>query len=200
MEAELMPWEEAAQSPPQELMPWEEAAAAAPITPAEEPDSGLESAVRGAAQGATFGFAPDISAAVESTLGTLGIVDDKSFRQAKEESERAFAKAEKEHPGVFTAGEIAGAVAGLVAGGAAAKGAVAAGTSLAKSATLAKAFKVAKTLANPSAEAIAAASAKTGVPPAVLRVVHKAIKTVLPDARNAVSTAAGFAVVKKLFD
>lgn len=87
-----------------------------PTRPAAADDSPgmLESAARGAAQGATFGFADEIAGAVESAF------TDKTYKQARDESRANFARAKDENPWSFGLGEIAGSVAtGVATGGAA---------------------------------------------------------------------------------
>lgn len=65
---------------------------------------GFESFLRGGAQGLTFGFADEISGAFES------IFSGKTYEQARDESRRNFEAAQLANPGLFTGGEIAGAV------------------------------------------------------------------------------------------
>lgn len=92
---------------------------------AEEKVSGSESALRGAAQGITLGFADEISGAVESAF------TDKTYEQARDESRDNFELAKAANPTAFLAGEVAGGVgAAVVSGGAGAglRGAAAAGT------------------------------------------------------------------------
>jgi hypothetical protein len=70
-----------------------------------------ESALRGAAQGGSLGFADELTAAGESALGSLGAVPDKTYRQALEESRKNYNQAEEDHPAAFGAGEFGGGVA-----------------------------------------------------------------------------------------
>jgi hypothetical protein len=74
-----------------------------------------EGVARGAAQGATLGFADEITGAVESAFGP------KTYTQARNESREKYARAEKGQKGGYMLGEIGGGVAsGLATGGAAA--------------------------------------------------------------------------------
>jgi len=73
--------------------------------------SKLESFGRGAVQGATFGFGDEIAGALESAAGSLGIVPDKTYRQARDESRANFGAAEEANPLTSMAGNIAGGVA-----------------------------------------------------------------------------------------
>lgn len=70
-----------------------------------------ESAVRGATQGLTLGFADEISGAIESTL------TDKPFEQARNESRQNFARAQEENPNAYIMGEVAGGIGGAFASG-----------------------------------------------------------------------------------
>lgn len=71
-----------------------------------EPEvSKLESFGRGGAQGLSFGFADELTGALESMIG------DKSYEQARDESRANYTKAEEANPKTFVAGQIAGAVA-----------------------------------------------------------------------------------------
>lgn len=96
----------------------------------EQPESQpgmVESGLRGAAQGLTFGGADELTAALESAL------TDKTYQKALEESRGAYKAAEEAHPYVTTAGNIVGGIGGAAGlgtlggavglGGAAAKGA-----------------------------------------------------------------------------
>lgn len=77
-----------------------------PRKPFEEVQPGkLESAARGAAQGASFGFADEISGAVESAL------TDKTYQQARDESRANFKSAQQANPVTYGAGELGGGVA-----------------------------------------------------------------------------------------
>ncbi len=73
--------------------------------------SKLESALRGAAQGATLGFGDELVGAGESALGSLGLVPDKTYEQSRDESRLANAKAQSENPITYGVGEIGGGVA-----------------------------------------------------------------------------------------
>lgn len=72
----------------------------------------LKAGAAGAAESATFGFAPEIGAGVQALFG------DKSYKEYEAENEAAFRKLEKENPKSFLAGELTGAVAqGALTGG-----------------------------------------------------------------------------------
>ncbi len=75
--------------------------------------STLDAGARGLAQGATLGFADEISGAVESAL------TDKSYEAARDESRAAFDKAKQAHGAAFFGGELVGGLAsGIATGGA----------------------------------------------------------------------------------
>jgi hypothetical protein len=65
----------------------------------------LESGLRGAAQGASLGFADEITGGVESLL------TGKPYDQARDESRAAYDAAQKANPGTYLAGDVGGAVA-----------------------------------------------------------------------------------------
>jgi hypothetical protein len=69
------------------------------------PPSKLESGLRGLAQGASLGFADEISGGVEALLS------DKTYEQARNESRANFKRAKDSNPKTFTAGEIGGTIA-----------------------------------------------------------------------------------------
>lgn len=92
----------------------------------EEPSSGLpsfdslqdettpevsktESGLRGGAQGLSFGFADELTGALQSMIG------DKTYEQARDESRANYTKAEEANPKTYMAGEIGGAVLPAVA-------------------------------------------------------------------------------------
>jgi hypothetical protein len=70
----------------------------------EEP-SMLESGVRGVAQGLSFGFADELTGALESTLS------DKTYKQARDESRKAYDEAEKANPITYNVGDIGASIA-----------------------------------------------------------------------------------------
>lgn len=94
------------------------------IPAAEEAPSMTEAAVRGAAQGASFGFAD------EAEAGLRSLVEGRPYNQIVEEVRSKYKTAEEEHPGVTLVGDIAG---GVVTGGAL--------SALAKVKTVAKALQ-----------------------------------------------------------
>ena len=103
-----------------------------PSQPFEEPPSGPdiskgESGLRGAAQGATLGFADEISGGVEA-LWEKAKGDPRAFgelyKNARDESRKNFSDANKANPKSYMAGEIGGAIGtALIPGMAAARGA-----------------------------------------------------------------------------
>lgn len=104
----------------------------------ETPTSLGESTLRGAAQGATFGFAPAISGAAEASPEVINAVTGEgsmaklldTYRKARDESQRKFDKAQKDNPKAFFAGSMAGSLApALLTGGASEEGSLAQGLS-----------------------------------------------------------------------
>lgn len=71
----------------------------------DEPTSKLESLLRGAEQGATFGFGDEINAGLESLLS------DKSYEQARQESRQAFEQAQMDNPYTSLLGNLVGGIA-----------------------------------------------------------------------------------------
>lgn len=65
----------------------------------------IDSALRGAAQGASFGFADEITGGLES------LFTDKSYEQARDESRANYKAAENANPKSYMTGEIGGAIA-----------------------------------------------------------------------------------------
>lgn len=86
------------------------------IQKVEEP-SKLESSLRGAAQGATLGFSDELIGALESGAGSLGLVPDKTYEQARDEARAANKAAQEAHSGYYTGGELAGGLATAVVPG-----------------------------------------------------------------------------------
>lgn len=76
-----------------------------------------ESALRGVAQGFTFGFADEIAG------GWDALTSDKTYEQGRDESRAAFDAAQKANPKTYFAGELAGGLAVPIPGAGAAKGA-----------------------------------------------------------------------------
>lgn len=87
-----------------------------------ESPSKTESFLRGAAQGASFGFSDEATAALESAAGSLGLVPDKTYQQALEESQADYKAAEEANPYTYGAGGIAGGIGTTALGGAALRG------------------------------------------------------------------------------
>lgn len=76
-----------------------------PFEEVSKPDiSELESGIRGAAQGASFGFSDELTAMLESAL------TDKTYEQSRDESRAAYKQAQEENPISYGAGEIGGAI------------------------------------------------------------------------------------------
>lgn len=77
--------------------------------------SGLESALRGGAQGLSLGFADELAGVAGAVGGALtgeeGDFADR-YRQERDESRAAYRAAEEANPSLFRAGEIGGGVAG----------------------------------------------------------------------------------------
>lgn len=95
-------------------------------SPAAKP-SGLEAVLRGGLQGATLGFSDELAGAIES------VISDKSYQQARDESRKANAAAQKEHPWLYGGGELGGGAATLLIPGVGAAGGL--GKALATGAT-----------------------------------------------------------------
>lgn len=76
------------------------------------PPGMLESGLRGAAQGATLGFADEIAGGVES------LFTDKTYDQARDESRSNFKRAKDANPSTYLTGEVGGGLATALAGGA----------------------------------------------------------------------------------
>lgn len=70
----------------------------------ERDPSMTESAIRGAAQGATFGFADEIAGGLEAAF------TDKSYEQARDESRANFKRAKDANPKTYLAGEVGGGI------------------------------------------------------------------------------------------
>lgn len=70
-----------------------------------EDPSILESGLRGAAQGLTFGLADEATGALEAAFS------DKSYEQARDESRQAYKEAETANPTAYLTGDIGGSIA-----------------------------------------------------------------------------------------
>ena len=104
-----------------------------------EPETGKgEALLRGAAQGASFGFADELTAALGAAGRFVGLGDEskgfgEDYSEIVGESREAYKKASEDQPGTFLAGEIAGGA--VIPGGIAlraGKGALAVAKSAAK--------------------------------------------------------------------
>lgn len=108
----------------EDIPTWEDTAAV------ETSPTELESFGRGAASGATFGFADELAGAAEAggkaLFGKDKLVDVlDNYRKYRDESRQAFKAAEEKNPASFLAGEVAGGIGtGLATGGAGVAGAV----------------------------------------------------------------------------
>ena len=74
------------------------------------PVSQFESGVRSVAQGASAGFADELTAALESGAGSLGLVPDKTYEQSLEESRANYKAAQEANPLTSLAGNLAGGI------------------------------------------------------------------------------------------
>ncbi len=74
----------------------------------------LESGARGAAQGISLGFSDEITGALESSAGSLGLVEDKTYEQARDEARAANIAAQKANPLSYGGGEIAGGIGSML--------------------------------------------------------------------------------------
>lgn len=92
--------------------------------PDTEPMSKTESGLRGAAQGATFGFADELTGGGESFMDLLGGNTDvmDNYKKHRDESRANYKQAEEENPLTYLAGNLAGGLAVPVPGIGAAKG------------------------------------------------------------------------------
>jgi len=79
-----------------------------------EPVSQIESGIRGAAQGASLGFADELTAALESGAGSLGLVPDKTYEQSLAESRANYKAAEQANPMTSLAGNLVGGLGSAV--------------------------------------------------------------------------------------
>jgi hypothetical protein len=85
-----------------------------------------ESALKGAEQGLTFGFADELGAALQGGLAALtpGMSAAETYRQARDDNRRRYAKAQEDNSTAYLVGEIGGGVLAPVPGaGAAVQGA-----------------------------------------------------------------------------
>ncbi len=90
---------------------WQSIGAGKESTPA------WKSALRGAAQGASLGFADEITGGLESAAGSLGLVPDKTYEQARDESRAAYHQAEQDNPNTYLTGQVGGSLATLAVPG-----------------------------------------------------------------------------------
>lgn len=96
-----------------------------------EPPSILESAGRGALQGASFGFADEIAGAIGAATSK------KTYTEARNESRDAYSLAKDTNPRAYFAGEVGGGLAGALAPGALLGKAAGAGAAAAEGAEVA---------------------------------------------------------------
>lgn len=74
------------------------------IQSAPEDISQIESGARGLAQGASFGYADELTGALEALLS------EKTYEQARDESRRAYDQSQEANPYTYGAGQIGGAI------------------------------------------------------------------------------------------
>ncbi len=72
--------------------------------------SKTESALRGGAQGLSFGFADEATALLRNLAGRTPLLPEKSYEQAVQESRQAYRQAQEANPITYTGSEIAGGV------------------------------------------------------------------------------------------
>lgn len=77
----------------------------------------LESGIRGLAQGASLGFADEITGGLESAAGSLGFVPDKTYEEARDESRANYLKSQQANPLTYGAGQLGGGIATLAVPG-----------------------------------------------------------------------------------
>ena len=70
--------------------------------------SQLESAIRGGAQGATFGGIDEATALLRNLAGRTPLLPEKSYEQALQESRQAYRQAQEANPITYTGSEFAG--------------------------------------------------------------------------------------------
>lgn len=104
---------------------WEEISSERQPSSDESDISRLESGVRGAAQGASLGFADEITGGLEAAgdvaFGPAQLSDlVEQYRMRRDESRQAYEAAQEANPGTYLAGEIGGGIAGAVIPGMAA--------------------------------------------------------------------------------
>ena len=73
----------------------------------------LESGLRGLAQGASMGFVDELTGGLESAAGSLGLVPDKTYEQARDESRANYLRAQTDNPLTYGAGQVGGGLATL---------------------------------------------------------------------------------------
>jgi hypothetical protein len=73
--------------------------------------SPVESAIRGGAQGVTFGGIDEATALLRNLAGRTPLLPEKSYEQALQESRQAYKQAQEANPVTYTGSEIVGGVA-----------------------------------------------------------------------------------------
>jgi len=79
-----------------------------PTQPTPPQVSQLESAIRGGAQGATFGGIDEATALLRNLAGRTPLLPEKSYEQALQESRQAYRQAQEANPITYTGSEFAG--------------------------------------------------------------------------------------------
>lgn len=79
-----------------------------PQTPPPSQVSPVESAIRGGAQGATFGGIDEATALLRNLAGRTPLLPEKSYEQALQESRQAYRQAQEANPITYTGSEFAG--------------------------------------------------------------------------------------------
>lgn len=74
----------------------------------------LESYLRGLAQDASMNFSDEIAGGLESAAGSLGLVPDKTYEQAVQESRDEYNRAKQDNPKSYMAGELTGSAASML--------------------------------------------------------------------------------------
>ena len=70
--------------------------------------SPIESAIRGGAQGVTFGGIDEATALLRNLAGRTPLLPEKSYEQALQESRQAYRQAQEANPITYTGSELAG--------------------------------------------------------------------------------------------
>lgn len=104
-------WQDVPLTKADTIKDWQDTSSVAPITNSDAITK-LESLLRGGKQGVSMGFGDELTGAGESALGSLGLLPDKTYEQARDEARLADEAAQAANPMTYDAGQIAGGVAG----------------------------------------------------------------------------------------